>query len=240
MSDIFDPEFSRDVSRAPAPAVHDINAARKAITTITENALQRRRMLTDEESRKNVPFEYRGIGITNADSDLIAGISFTTHVDSRPLGVTTLRVDFRRLPPKVFDGASREVPSQTFHDIPIAICEQMLADPSLYHKLIEHGFVEGEPERYKGFDIFWTGWKPTKNGTELVGQWIALTGDGKRRAYSSVPGGDGFYELGERFDTDLRVGQRPVRPDMADAEAMMAEARDRLIALLIRNTKPEA
>lgn len=243
MNEVFDPKFPKNVSRTSESAVSRINVPRQAII---DAALQRTRILTDEESRKNVPFDYRGIGITNADSESIKELSFTTHVNDQPVGLTTLRVDFRDRSAKCWDGSPLEVTTRIFRDIPIDLCELMLADPSLFHSFVENGFVSGEPEIYKGFQIFWSGWKPFKNGTELIGQWIALTPDGKRRAYSSVPGGTAFYELGEEFDIEPKTGQKPVslginatnfygEPDKA-TEAAMADAHERLLALLLTDS----
>ena len=48
---------------------------------------------------------------------------------------------------------------------------------------------------YRGFMLFWTGWKDLPAQIELVGQWVAVPPPGKEAKYYSTTGGvDG--ELG--------------------------------------------
>lgn len=58
--------------------------------------------------------------------------------------------------------------------------------------------------------IYWTGWKQSVHMCSFVGQWIAVLHDANnptRRAYSSVPGGYGFFCKGEAFDISVRDHQ---------------------------------
>lgn len=72
---------------------------------------------------------------------------------------------------------------------------------------------------YLDFNISWTGWKPSAQFLEMVGQWVARPKDGKPIVsteykwgadgiVSSFPGGVGYFNCGMHFDTCFREGQR--------------------------------
>lgn len=214
------------------------------------------------ERPKNVSFTYEGVGLGNVDSERIESVSFETHVDGSPLNTTTLRVALRvknLRSPQSFDlligddltraaQESIESPVRTFPDLPIDLCRQFLEDiPMLLDFIDGGGFIKGSPERYEGFDLFWMGWQPIQNGTRVLGKWLALTPDKSRRAYAATPGGEGFYELGDKFDIEPRPEQIafPLFPGLLagthspESESAMNACLERLIALIDKTIMAE-
>lgn len=63
---------------------------------------------------------------------------------------------------------------------------------------------------YKGYFVYWTGWKLAQGRLKVVGQWAAVPECGRAVAgfYASLPGGEGRFVVNdEKFDTDYKPGQ---------------------------------
>jgi hypothetical protein len=60
---------------------------------------------------------------------------------------------------------------------------------------------------YKGWELLWTGWKPSREYSFYAGQWLAYRSDRDYRLYSSCPGGSGRYDSGQIFDLAVRTNQ---------------------------------
>lgn len=65
---------------------------------------------------------------------------------------------------------------------------------------------------YKGFTIFWTGWKSDLNNSFYAGQWCAFEGRERRylwgkHFYASYPGGEGQTFPGAVFDISWKTDQ---------------------------------
>ena len=75
---------------------------------------------------------------------------------------------------------------------------------------------------YRGWLLWWTGWKPNKDVSCFFAQWVASKGG--LRKYAAYPGGQGGYVPGTAFDTWVREGQRPVEFDTQEKEIDQARA----------------
>jgi hypothetical protein len=75
-------------------------------------------------------------------------------------------------------------------------------------------------ETYRGYKIYWTGFKEhvditrenfPRIGDSLIGQWIGIMVDAAGKAqhnlYVSVPGKEGEFQRGASFDVDPQPGQ---------------------------------
>jgi hypothetical protein len=67
---------------------------------------------------------------------------------------------------------------------------------------------------YKGFTVWWTGWKHCENMDIEVCQWCACEGPRRYAAnydrlllYASHPGSEGQYLPGQIFDISIKAGQ---------------------------------
>lgn len=67
-------------------------------------------------------------------------------------------------------------------------------------------YTPDRPLIYKGYKVFWTGWKSIPQQAQLVGQWLACLDvqPPRRGFYASTPGGEGHYLEGENFDLSRR------------------------------------
>ena len=95
------------------------------------------------------------------------------------------------------------------------------------------------PLIYRGFRVFWTGWKPIQNNESLAGQWLAWPPVGDpiydRRMYvASVPGELRQYQAGESFDIAAKDGQFPItlHTSKEDAESAMHKGLERIKGIL--------
>lgn len=63
---------------------------------------------------------------------------------------------------------------------------------------------------YKGYRVWWTGWKDSRDTPRIVGQWLGYPlghDENLPFLYSSVPGGHGEYVKGQSFDITCRAPQ---------------------------------
>lgn len=95
---------------------------------------------------------------------------------------------------------------------------------------------------YKGFHLFWTGWKGAENTDVLVSQWCGYEKGNKRDPnqrlfYASYPGSEGPYFRGEIFDISVKEGQiAPTqRISKAELEKFSIETLQRLMRLIDEN-----
>jgi hypothetical protein len=98
--------------------------------------------------------------------------------------------------------------------------------------------------KYKGFRLFWTGWKHDYNTVITVGQWVAYEGSDKydpsgRHFYASYPGREGRFYPGQLFDISVQSEQKfPLRGmSEADKRVYVFDAFSRLIRLIDNATK---
>jgi hypothetical protein len=74
-------------------------------------------------------------------------------------------------------------------------------------------FTSAAPDKfeYRGFKVFWTGWKSAFNSDIEVAQWCAYNGNSKhdsvRCIYASYPGSQGLYFPGQIFDISIKEDQ---------------------------------
>lgn len=90
--------------------------------------------------------------------------------------------------------------------------------------------------KYKGFSLYWTGWKHVYNQDILVGQWCAY-GENypkDRCFYASYPGDARQYWPGQLFDISIKEGQDiPVwGTSLEKKKQYMLETLQRLMALI--------
>jgi len=101
-------------------------------------------------------------------------------------------------------------------------------------------YTEDTPLIYRGWNVFWTGWKSTHLSTRQAGQWLAwppveLYKSGFRKQYvSCVPGECREYSKGEEFDIIPEGEQIPIAGETSqkDAGVMVEKGLERLKKLL--------
>lgn len=87
-----------------------------------------------------------------------------------------------------------------------------------------------DPNRlmYKGYELWWTGWKGSPSNFVLVGQWIGTIKDPYYdRLYVSTPGDNGHFSDGQEFSLYRHDDQPVITPQSTDAE-MLAEKNNAL------------
>lgn len=102
-------------------------------------------------------------------------------------------------------------------------------------------FTVAVPDRftYRGFTVYWTGWKTDIASMCEVSQWCAFHGTwfdrSKRCFYASYPGGQGSCFPGDTFDISVKWKfQKIVNHDTSDEDKLRyrVECLRRLTALI--------
>jgi hypothetical protein len=92
--------------------------------------------------------------------------------------------------------------------------------------------------KYKGFQVYWTGWKQSFNTDQVAGQWCAYEGEKydptSRHFYASYPGDVRQAFPGDVFDVSVKEGQElPVWGTSEEKKKQyMLETLQRLMALI--------
>ncbi len=95
---------------------------------------------------------------------------------------------------------------------------------ALTSRAMRADYAKSDGPIYKGYRIWeWTGWKPAQANAVQVGQWLAAPIDADGAYYRlaklpsnrpllmvSVPGEEGPYDVGSRFDISVKRGQRMI------------------------------
>lgn len=91
--------------------------------------------------------------------------------------------------------------------------------------------------KYKGFTLWWTGWKQIHNMDVVVGQWCAAESVTGRHFYASYPGDARHYWPGEVFDILVKRGQEVPMwgTPVEQKKEYMLETLKRLMALIDAN-----
>jgi len=97
--------------------------------------------------------------------------------------------------------------------------------------------------KYKGYSLFWSGWKDIPNMDVLCAQWTAIKLDSENKIYTwgyyaSYPGGQDRYYPGQIFNTLVYANQVPVMRALHTPEQMeefRLEALQRVMELIDDN-----
>lgn len=79
-----------------------------------------------------------------------------------------------------------------------------------------HPYPQRFQATYRGYGIFWTGWKESAFCVDLYGQWVAWPLDfgADRGFYSSFPGRPAILIRGENFDVSFDDEQLAITRDI--------------------------